>query len=277
MCRLVSALALITGALPLIEAACNSTTCSECTESECSNTAGCFDDSPGDYDPAYCVSSEGGGDDEAVGGDVASLLMGLFGGVFFCVLPCGLMCRRRGNEDAKTMMSGPPATRRTNAKVNKKWTKTSSDGEGGTSTSYHISTDFVATDASNAQFKVSGERLVYRKTYEQAQEGGQLEVVYRSANMAGFEFTSDLECRLQGSTASCILFVFIGIFGVVGLAVGVASGPVTENYLGVGVFAVMALAAPILGYILWPMAMKMKRTGIKVTPVAATGTVIGSS
>jgi len=210
-------------------AASNSTVPALCTEAEYNSTWGCSDDDPGGDEPSLGIPSEHDGKSGRSDSDIASLFKGLFGGVFCCLVPCCWSCIRRSQHHASSTMPAPSTSRRMNAKVNRKWTTSSCDGEG-TSTSYHLTLEFTASDTSNAQLKVGGERMVYHKTtYQQAQEGSGMEVGYKLEDVASFEFTSDLECRLgETPTLSCVLSALFGVLAVLSVAAGVATGPVAE-------------------------------------------------
>jgi len=90
-------------------------------------------------------------------------------------------------------------------------------------------------------------------------------VVYKLANIAAFEFTSDLERRL-GITMPCVYWQTICVlFAAMGLCAVILSAQVAESYLGVGVFVVMALAAPAAGYLIHSVAIS-RTAGITITP-----------
>jgi len=278
-----------------VAAECKLGSCMTCTEQECNTGTECYDTSPGDYDPQYCLDCDGGNCHYEGGGDMAlnpdlgcsgedniivALLMGILGGSFACILPCCGLCYRSQRKWAEDFLSAPAdKVSRTQAGLQRKWIETSS-GES-RSTSYMFEIQFFAQRRSGETYKVCGKVTVMEETYNKQEQGAQIEVAYRVGNEGDFILVEDVSKRSHSSPKmfKCLLCAF-GAFMMVGLLVGVASFPLSGCFLGLIPFILLIIGGALAGrFLCFPLARKISQSSfyVIVTPCSPVERPVATS
>jgi len=260
-------------------AECKLGSCSSCAEGQCNPGNECYDSSPEDYDPTYCVDCPGGDCGGSDGGDngldvdpslgcpgkenlPVALILGVMGGFFFCLLPCGTLCYRSQKQYRDEFLSSSSVTvGRTQAEVKKKWTETSDKG----GVTHMFEVQFVAQRRPGEAYLVDAKRTVQQQTYESAQIGAQLECAFRLGNEREFMLVEDVRAQPEGCSLTMIV-CFLGCFALVGVALAGASFPLTGCPLGFIPFGLLIVGGSLLGWKgCMPLVRKLTSSSFYVT------------
>jgi len=194
-----------------------------------------------------------GGWGDGVDGGALSLLLGLLGGVSCMLAPCLCLCRCLGHDEARSLLFGPMAAPRATAALvprpaAPKAFQSPAAGEGPSPTSCCIN---VAAEASDPLSMVAIERTIPASPCGRASVGDDCwGEACEVSNMADFAFAGDLECWVADGPTLRWVPPLLGCFAFAGIAFA-ATALMTGSYLGLGVFAALALASPALGYVLF--------------------------
>eukprot|EP00449_Zooxanthella_nutricula_P011386 CAMPEP_0198500104 /NCGR_PEP_ID=MMETSP1462-20131121/7995_1 /TAXON_ID=1333877 /ORGANISM="Brandtodinium nutriculum, Strain RCC3387" /LENGTH=332 /DNA_ID=CAMNT_0044229111 /DNA_START=238 /DNA_END=1233 /DNA_ORIENTATION=+ len=203
---------------------------------------------------------------------IAALLLGVLGGAFACILPCGGLCYQSQRTWLQDFVSAPAdEVGRASAEVTSKWIAqgiyNNSDGSYGHSVSYMFLVKFFARGKpGEASYNVSARTRVTGETYDNVAQGSDIEVAYRLGNVREFILVEDAGKWSRGSgilrCVCCALSAFMGV----GLVVGAASLPLTGCYLGFIPLALFLVGGALAGkFLCFPLVRKISQSSFYVT------------
>lgn len=226
-----------------------------------------------------CVNNLGGDVNpcEGCSGNFAlAIFMGCFAAMFSCLLPCGITSLRAQKRMAARFLD------RSNEKVcrvngyirDKKMENTwHDDGNGGYNSGISLTViiEFEAHRFGGAVVPVRANVGVGNCFWSRVEIGSTAEVAYKVDNVTDFVIVDEIiELVSRNPCDNHLIVCFIGCFTLIGVAVGLATIPLTGCVLGVVAFVAVNLAAAAAGNsVCIPLARATMRTPFNVSTSGA--------
>jgi len=197
-----------------------------------------------------------------------SLFLGFVGGLTMFVLALCVFRRDAQQRHSRWMLSAPDtAVKRASASVKKSWFLTTG-GERSQPT-YMVRVEFDAVRKDSTWATVVADVVVLQESFNRASQGT-VEVAYAIGDEQAFEVVGDLETWRDSKYCNTAMARFVvACFGLVGLASGVASGPLTQCYYGYAPFFGLLVVGSVCGHVFcWPLARRCRRArhSVEVKP-----------